>query len=194
MNWHVLRRYRLRRANIPRHVRELFERAGERRLRQQFSHNLPPDRHDQDLLKIYQDEKLQQQARQWLFEQEDKDRLGRFAWDVATTGAAVVAAEAAVWLLVAQERRWHSEDRPHVLAIYLEIPAELDKYHWTFSNNGTEYAIDIKIQIATLDLKHSRHTLLTKTLDVLPRLKRYNAACDYSSRERSRIPRCLHSL
>src|ERR1700730_10651258 len=130
MNWHVLRRYPVRRANIPHDARELFERAGEKRLRQQFSHNLVPDSHDQDLLKIYQDEELQQQARQWLFEQEDKDRLGRFLWNAAMTGAAVVAAAAAAWLLVRHGGGGHSEDRPNVLATYLQIPPGLDKYEW----------------------------------------------------------------
>jgi hypothetical protein len=171
MNWHVLRRYRVRRANIPRDVRELFERAGERRLRQQFSHNLVPDRHDQDLLKIFESEELQQQARRWLFEQEDKDRLGRFLWNAAMTGAAMVAAAAAVWLLVAQERRWHSEDRPQVLATYLQIPPGLAKYEWTFQNTGIEDATKIRIIIATVDLTHAHQTLLTKTLDEFPRLK-----------------------
>ena len=67
-----LRRYRVRRVKIPREVRELFENAGERRLIQMFSHNLAPDAHDQDLVKIFNDEKLQQQARAWLLEQEDR--------------------------------------------------------------------------------------------------------------------------
>jgi hypothetical protein len=120
MDWDILKRYRARRADIPRDVRQLFERAGERRLREQFSRNLVPDRHDEDLLKIYHDEKLQQQARQWLIEPEDKDRRARFFWNVAMTGAAIVAAGAAVWLLVAQERRWNLEDRPQVIASYLE--------------------------------------------------------------------------
>jgi hypothetical protein len=171
MNWHVLRRYRVRRANIPRDVRELFERAGERRLRQQFSHNLAPDGHDQDLLKIFENEELQQQGRRWLFEQEDKDRLGRFLWNAAMTGAAVVAAGAAVWLLVVQERRWNLEDRPQLVATYLEIPPGLDKYEWTFQNQGVDDATKIRIKIATVDLTHAHHTLLTKTLDEFPRLK-----------------------
>jgi len=78
MNWHVLRRYRVRRANIPRDARELFERAGETRLRQQFSHILAPDRHDEDLVKIFDSEELQQQARRWLSEQEE--RIGEDAY------------------------------------------------------------------------------------------------------------------
>lgn len=175
MDWRVLRRYRVRRANIPRDVRELFERAGARRLRQQFSHNLVPDNHDQDLLKIYQDEALQEQGRQWLFEQEDKERLGlgRFFWNAAMTGAAVVAAVAAVWLLVAQERRWHSEERPKVMATSLQTPPGLDKYEWTFQNSGVEDATKLRIKIATVDLTHAHHTLLTKPLDEFPRLKRW---------------------
>jgi hypothetical protein len=175
MDWRVLRRYRVRRANIPRDVRELFERAGARRLTQQFSHNLVPDSHDQDLLKIYQDEALQEQARQWLFEQEDKERLGlgRFFWNAVMTGSAVVAAMAAVWLLVAQERRWHSEDRPKVIATSLQIPPGLDKYEWTFQNSGVEDATKLRIKIATVDLTHAHHTLLTKPLDEFPRLKRW---------------------
>ena len=79
----------MRQANIPRDARELFERAGETRLRQQFSHNLAPDRHDEDLVKIFNSEELQQQARRWLSEQEDKDRRGRLLWNAAMTGAAV---------------------------------------------------------------------------------------------------------
>ena len=171
MNWHVLRRYRVRRANIPRAARELFERAGERRLRHQFSHNLVPDSHDHDLLKSFESGELQRQARRWLFEQEDKDRLGRFLWNAGMTGAAVVAATAAVWLLVPQERRWHSDDRPHVLATYLQIPSGLDKYEWTFQNTGIEDATQIRIKIATVDLTHVHHTLLTKSLDEFPQLK-----------------------
>src|SRR5271163_1168074 len=174
MKWQVLKRYRVRRANIPRDARELFERAGERRLRQQFSHNLVPDRHDEDLLKIYQDEVLQEQARRWLFEQEDKERLGRFAWNVAMTGAAVVAAGAAVWLLLAQERRWNLEDRPQIVVASLAIPGPgLDKYDWIFRNTGAEDATKIRIKIATVDLTHTHHTLLTpQTPDAFPRLKR----------------------
>ena len=56
------------------------------------------------------------------------------------TGAAVVAAGAAVWLLIVQERRWNLEDRPQLDATYLEIPPGLDKYVWTFTNKGAEDA------------------------------------------------------
>src|SRR6516162_1857983 len=172
MNWRVLRRYRVRRANISRDARELFERAGETRLRQQFSHNLAPDRHDEDLVKIFNSEELQQQARRWLSEQEDKDRRGRLLWNAVMTGAAVVAAGAAVWLLIVQERRWNLEDRPQLDATYLEIPPGLDKYVWTFTNKGAEDATNVRIKIATVDLNHTHHTLLPHTPDELPRLKR----------------------
>jgi hypothetical protein len=89
------------------------------------------------------------------------------------TGAAVVAAVAAVWLLVAQERRWHSEERPHVLATYLGIPPGLDKYEWAFQNTGAEDATKLRIKIATVDLTHAHNTLLTKTLGEFPRLHRW---------------------
>ena len=62
----------MRRVNVSRDVREIFECAGERRLIRMFSDNLVPDRHDQDLLRIYEDQTLNQQARAWLLEQEDK--------------------------------------------------------------------------------------------------------------------------
>jgi hypothetical protein len=136
-----------------------------------FTHNLVPDSHDQDLVKIYQDENLQQQARAWLFEQEDKTRLTRFLWNVAMTASAIVAAAAAIWLLVAQERRWNSEDRPQLVASYVEIPQQLDRYNWTFSNTGKEDATNIQLTIATVDLTYAHHTLLTKPIEALGRLK-----------------------
>ena len=100
---------------------------------------------------------------------------GRFFWNVVMTGAAVVAAVAAVWLLVAQERRWNLEDRPQVVASYLEIENRKGpdyKYDWTFTNIGKEDATKLRIKIATVDSTHTRHTLLTEKSNVLPRLKR----------------------
>jgi hypothetical protein len=171
MSWRFLNRYRVRRADIPRDARRLFEQIGEGRLKQQFSHNLAPDRHDEDLLKIYQNEKLRLQGRQWLVEQEDRDRRGRFLWNAAMTGAAVVAAVAAVWLLVAQERRWDAEDRPRLVGSNLRVSTSPAKYEWTFTNRGQEDATRVKIKIATIDLTRAHQTLLTQGLAELPRLK-----------------------
>src|SRR5690242_1984944 len=86
--------------------------------------------------------------------------------------AAVVTAGADVWLLIDQEQRWKLEDRSLLAAIYLEIPPGLDKYVWTFTNKGSEDAINVRIKIATVDLTHTHHTLLPHTPDELPRLKR----------------------
>jgi hypothetical protein len=46
------------------------------------------------------------------------------------------------------------------------------KYDWNFTNVGKEDATNLRAKIATVDSTHSHHTLLTKTVDVLPRLKR----------------------
>jgi hypothetical protein len=78
------------------------------------------------------------------------------------TLAAVVAAWAAVSLWNKQVKRWNAEDRPHVTATSLQIPAGLDKYEWTFQNTGVDDAIKIRLKIATVDLTHQHHTLLTK--------------------------------
>ena len=163
-----LRRYRVWRVKIAPHVRELFENAGERRLIQMFSHNLAPDPHDQDLVKIFNDEKLQQQARAWLLEQEDRARIGRLLWKIP----AVAAAGAAIWLLVVQERRWNSEDRPQLAALYLEIPEALDRYDWTFTNSGKDDATNIQIKIVAVDFTYTHHKLLTNPVAALGRLKR----------------------
>jgi len=72
-----------------------------------------------------------------------------------------------------QNDRWNSEDRPQLIASYLEIPQGLDKYYWGFTNNGREDATNIRVKIATVDLSHTHHTLLTGAPpDVLTRLKR----------------------
>jgi hypothetical protein len=70
-----------------------------------------------------------------------------------------------------QNDRWNSEDRPRLVTSYLEIPRGLNEYYWTFANNGKEDATNIRVKIATVDLKHTHHTLLTTPLNVLPRLK-----------------------
>jgi hypothetical protein len=64
-----------------------------------------------------------------------------------------------------------SADRPRLVASYLEIPQGLNEYYWTFANNGKEDATNVRVKIATVDLNHTRHTLLTTPLNVLPRLK-----------------------
>src|SRR6266446_3366347 len=72
-----------------------------------------------------------------------------------------------------QNDRWNSEDRPQLIASYLEIPQGLNKYYWGFTNNGREDATNIRVKIATVDLSHTHHTLLTGAPpDVLTRLKR----------------------
>jgi hypothetical protein len=86
-----------------------------------------------------------------------------------------VAAGAAVLLLIWQKERWNFEDRPQVVASYLEIENRSGpdyKYDWTFRNIGKDDATNLRIKIATVDLTHTRHTLLTPTFDALPRLKR----------------------
>ena len=71
-----------------------------------------------------------------------------------------------------QNDRWNSEDRPRLIASYLEIPRGLNEYYWTFANNGKEDATNISVKIATVDLNNHKHqTLLIAPLDVLPRLK-----------------------
>jgi len=67
--------------------------------------------------------------------------------------------------------RSNSEDRPRLDVTYLEIPHGLDSYHWIFINNGKEDATKVSVKIATVDLNHTYHTLLTNPLNVLPRLK-----------------------
>ena len=47
--------------------------------------------------------------------------------------------------------QWNSEDRPRLVASYIEMPQGLDQYHWMFKNAGKEDATNIKIKIATLD-------------------------------------------
>jgi hypothetical protein len=68
--------------------------------------------------------------------------------------------------------RWNTVDRPRLAASYLEIPSGLEAYYWTFANTGTEDATNIRLNIATVDLHHARHSVLTIPLNVLPRLKR----------------------
>jgi hypothetical protein len=141
-------------ADIPPDVHDFFERVGEYRLREMFSRNLVPDQHDDDLLKIYGDEHLQQQARQWLFEQQDKhDRHNRRLGVLAVLGtvAAIVAAFAGVRLLLEQEARWNSEDRPQLIVSSLQIPPGLDRFIWRFVNVGKGDATNISITIATLN-------------------------------------------
>jgi hypothetical protein len=71
-----------------------------------------------------------------------------------------------------QNGRWNSQDRPQLVALYLEIPQGLNEYYWTFENNGKEDATNVSVKIATVDLNnHTPHTLLTAPLNVLPRLK-----------------------
>ncbi len=71
-----------------------------------------------------------------------------------------------------QNDRRNSEDRPRLVALYLEIPRGLNEYYWTFANNGKEDATNISVKIATVDLNnHTPHTLLTAPPNVLPRLK-----------------------
>jgi len=71
-----------------------------------------------------------------------------------------------------QNDRWNSEDRPRLVALYLEMPRGLNEYYWTFANNGKEDATNIRVNIATVDMNsHTPHTLLTAPIKVLPRLK-----------------------
>ena len=59
-----------------------------------------------------------------------------------------------------QNDRWNSEDRPRLVALYLEIPRGLNEYYWTFANNGKEDATNISVNIATVDLNnHTPNTL-----------------------------------
>src|SRR6266446_8001278 len=59
-----------------------------------------------------------------------------------------------------QNDRWNSEDRPRLVALYLEIPRGSNEYYWTFANNGKEDATNIRVKIATVDLNHIHHTRL----------------------------------
>lgn len=70
-----------------------------------------------------------------------------------------------------QNDQWNSEDRPRLVASYVEVPQGLDQYNWAFTNTGKEDATNIRIKIATLDLNRTRHSLVTTPLSVLLRLK-----------------------
>jgi hypothetical protein len=70
-----------------------------------------------------------------------------------------------------QNDQWSSEDRPRLVASYVEMPQGLDQYNWRFTNTGKEDATNIKIKIITLDLNRTRHMLVTTPLNVLLRLK-----------------------
>ena len=62
--------------------------------------------------------------------------------------------------------QWNPEDRPRLVASYVEMPQGLDQYHWMFKNAGKEDATNIKIKIATLDWNHTQHTLVTTAINV----------------------------
>jgi hypothetical protein len=70
-----------------------------------------------------------------------------------------------------RNEQWISEDRPRLVASYIEMPQGLDQYNWVFTNTGKEDATNIKIKIATVNLNHARHTLVTTPLNVQLRLK-----------------------
>jgi len=65
----------------------------------------------------------------------------------------------------------NSEDRPRLVASYLEIPRGLDNYNWHFVNNVNENTTNIIAKIATTDLKKAYLTPLTTPPNVLPILK-----------------------
>jgi hypothetical protein len=83
--------------------------------------------------------------------------------------AAIVAAIAAVLLLIWQNDRWNSEDRPQMTISRFSIPPALDRYQWEFSNSGKDDATDITIKVAKTDGSHT--ALLTKSSDTSLRLK-----------------------
>ena len=62
--------------------------------------------------------------------------------------------------------QWNSEDRPRLVASFIEMPQGLDQYYWMFKNTGKEDATNINIKIATVDLNHTQHTLVTTPLNV----------------------------
>jgi hypothetical protein len=70
-----------------------------------------------------------------------------------------------------QNDQRNSEDRPRLVASYMEMTQGLDQYNWGFANTGKEDATNIRIKIITLDLNRTRHTLVTTPPNVLPRLK-----------------------
>jgi hypothetical protein len=63
------------------------------------------------------------------------------------------------------------EDRPRLVASYIEMTQGLEQYNWGFKNTGKEDATNIGIKIITLDLNRTRHTLVTTPFNVLLRLK-----------------------
>jgi hypothetical protein len=70
-----------------------------------------------------------------------------------------------------QNEQWNSEDRPRLVASYIEMPQGLDRYDLSVTNTGKVDATKIKITIATLDLNRTRRTLVTTPLNVQFRLK-----------------------
>jgi hypothetical protein len=162
-------------ANIAPAIRDELERAGEAVIANALA--VPMDVPSSPFHKFRFGEE-RQAAEAWLIERRDiaerKEQRGE-RWVGIGALAAIVAAGAAVLLLVWQNERWNSEDRPQVVASYLEIENRGGpdyKYDWTFINIGKDDATNLKIKIATVDLAHTRHTPLTPTLGVLPRLKR----------------------
>jgi hypothetical protein len=62
--------------------------------------------------------------------------------------------------------QWNSEDRPRLVALYIEMPQGFDQYHWIFKNTGNEDATKINLKMATVDLNHAQHTLATTPITV----------------------------
>jgi hypothetical protein len=113
-------------------------------------------------------------AETWLIERRDiaerkEQRAER--WVGIGAFAAIVAAGAAVLLLIWQNQRWNSEDRPELIMSHFTIPPALDKYQWDFTNRGKDDATHITIKLGKTDLYRTRMTLLTKAHDASLRLK-----------------------
>src|SRR5206468_3365631 len=70
-----------------------------------------------------------------------------------------------------QNDPWNSEDRPRLVASYIETPQGLDRYDLGITNIGKGDATNIKITTVTLDLNRTRRTLVTTPLNVQFRLK-----------------------
>jgi hypothetical protein len=63
------------------------------------------------------------------------------------------------------------EDRPRLVASYIEMPQGLDEYNLVFTNTGKEDATNIKIKVSTVGLAHAQRTLVTTPLVALLRVK-----------------------
>jgi hypothetical protein len=68
-----------------------------------------------------------------------------------------------------QNDQWRSEDRPRLVASYIERRQGIDQYDWVFTNVGKEDATNIRIKMATIDLNRTQHASVS--IPVLLRLK-----------------------